>query len=254
MFIYSWNFNSEGASNLAKALGAKKIKHEKSAFKGSPKKTVINWGSSELPQEVRASKVLNDPSKVYICSNKLRFFQYISEKKVTIPDWTTDHNVALRWAAEGNIVCARTVLQGHSAEGLVLMDKDNPKDFVKAPLYTKYIPKRDEYRVHVVQGKVIDIQRKALRNGWLEEHGADPNIYKVRNLNNGFVYVRNDVDPPKVVLEEALAAIIAIGLDFGAVDIVYNQKKELAAVLEINTAPGLEGSTIDNYVNALKDL
>lgn len=250
MFIYSWNYNSEGAKALAEALGAKRIKHEGSKFVGSNKKTVVNWGSSELPQEVRNSKVLNDPSLVYICSNKLRFFQFISEKKVSIPDWTTDYDTAIRWVTEGHTVCARTVLQGHSAEGLFLMDKDNPKGFVKAPLYTKYIPKRDEYRVHVINDKPVTVQRKALRNGYIEEHGV-PN-YKVRNLNNGFVYVRNEVQAPLVVLKEAVAAVTAIGLDFGAVDVIYNEKKELAAVLEINTAPGIEGSTIEDYANAFK--
>lgn len=130
------------------------------------------------------------------------------------------------------------------------MDKDNPKSFVKAPLYTKYVPKKDEYRVHVVAGKVIDVQRKALRNGWLEEHGGDVN-YKVRNLANGFVYVRQDVVAPKQVMEEPVKAMEILKLDFGAVDVVYNAKKESAYVLEINTAPGLEGTSVDNYAKAL---
>lgn len=251
--IYSWKEASEGAKQLAEAMGIKRLKHEGSKYKGSDKKIVINWGSSSVPDEVKKSRILNPTNVVALCSNKLNFFKALSGKGVTIPDWTDDYDQAIKWVTDGHVVCARTVLSGHSATGLVLMDKDNPKSFVKAPLYTKYVPKKDEYRVHVVAGKVIDVQRKALRNGWLEEHGGDVN-YKVRNLANGFVYVRQDVVAPKQVMEEAVKAAEIVKLDFGAVDVVFNAKKDAAYVLEINTAPGLEGASVENYAKALGEI
>lgn len=251
--IYSWNEASEGAKQLASAMGVKRLKHEGPKYKGSSNKIVINWGSSTVPDEVQKSRVLNPPDIIRTCADKLRFFKALSGKEVNIPDWTDDYDQAIRWVSEGFIVCARTVLSGHSATGLVLMDKDNPKSFVKAPLYTKYIPKRDEYRVHVVLGKVIDVQRKALRDGWLEEHGVNTN-YKVRNLANGFVYVRQGFTAPKQVTDEAIKACEIIKLDFGAVDVIFNEKRDAAYVLEINTAPGLEGSSVENYANALKEI
>ncbi len=251
MYLYAWNKTSEGGANLITALDGKRIKHENSKFKGGKKKVVINWGSSSLPEEVQKSSVLNEPKAISICSNKLTFFKHLAENgKISIPDWTNDPDTAYKWVSDGVIVCARTVLQGHSAEGLVLMTKDDPKSLVKAPLYTKYIPKEDEYRVHIVGDKVIDIQRKALRNGWIDEHG--PANYKIRNLANGFIYVRNDINPPKSVSEVAIAAIDAVGLDFGAVDVIWNRKRDTSYVLEINTAPGLEGSTVENYAKAIK--
>jgi D-alanine-D-alanine ligase-like ATP-grasp enzyme len=36
-------------------------------------------------------------------------------------------------------------------------------------------------------------------------------------------------------------------LDFGAVDIIYNAKRNECYVLEVNTAPGLEGTTVEKY-------
>ena len=225
-------------------------KKHKPKYKGRPDRIVINWGSSQVPQEINKSRVLNKPEVVATCANKLRFFEALSGKEVSIPDWTNSYDQAVKWVGDGHTVCARTVLSGHSATGLVIMDKDNPKSFVKAPLYTKYIPKEDEYRVHVVDGKVIDIQRKALRNGWIEEHGPDVN-YKVRNLANGFVYIRQDVNAPKQVAEEALKAMGIIGMVFGAVDVIFNTKRDKAYVLEINSAPGLEGTTVELYARAL---
>lgn len=250
MFIFTHNPNSQGAKELKDGLGIRRIKNEGSAFRGGKDKLVINWGSANLTDEVNRSKVLNSEKAVAIASDKLRTFDVLSKKKVSIPDWTTDAKVAMQWVADGATVVARTVLRGSSGAGIVLMDKDDIKSFTKAPLYTKYVPKKEEFRIHVMRGKVISEQKKALRNGWIEEHG--PPNYKVRNLDNGFVYVRNNINIPDSARKEAIAAVDAVGLDFGAVDVIYNQKQDRSYVLEINTAPGLEGQTVDDYVKGFK--
>jgi len=56
------------------------------------------------------------------------------------------------------------------------------------------------------------------------------------------------------VVEQASLAIAALGLDFGAVDIIWNNHYQLATVLEVNTAPGLEGQTITDYANYFRGL
>jgi len=64
--------------------------------------------------------------------------------------------------------------------------------------------------------------------------------------------------PPEDIFLQSTLAVNCLGLDFGAVDIIYNQKKDVSFVLEVNTAPGLEGSTLNEYVkefnNALPNL
>jgi len=247
MFIYAWSKFSEGASELAEELDAKRIKHENSKFKGNPNKTVINWGSSKLPDEIMKCKVINHPDKVILCSDKLKFFQRVSAE--IVPEWTEDMDVALSWVANGFTVCARTVLNGHSAEGLVLMDKDHPDEFVKAPLYTQYVPKKDEFRVHVVNGEVIDLQRKVLKK---EKQGDEDINWKIRNLDNGFIYQREGIEVPQSVKDVSIQAVKEIGLDFGAVDVVVNVKTQKAYVLEINTAPGITGTTVKNYGEAFR--
>lgn len=54
------------------------------------------------------------------------------------------------------------------------------------------------------------------------------------------------------MLEQSKLAVKACGLDFGAVDIIWNNHYQKAYVLEINTAPGLEGSSVDNYRKAFE--
>lgn len=246
MFIYAWNKYSEGASELAEALGAKRIKHENSKFKGKPWKVVINWGSSEPPSEVLKCEVLNHPDAVHIASDKLMSFKVMSRE--IVPDWTEDLNEALSWVADGDTVCARTILNGHSAQGLILMDKDNPDKFVKAPLYTRYIKKTDEFRIHVVLGKVVDVQKKVIKKEKLNS-GEEIN-WKIRNLDNGFIYQRENITVPDEVKTVGVLAVEELGLDFGAVDIVVDSKTKKPYVLEVNTAPGITGTTVQKYVEA----
>lgn len=249
-FIYSWNSNSESAKALKNIMGITKIKNENSSFKGSNRKRVINWGSSELPPEVMKCVVLNEPNSVKISTNKLSFFRKISRVQPNIiPDWTEDFETAVAWVAEGSTVCARTVLNGHSANGLIIMEKNNPEGFVNAPLYTKYIPKTEEYRVHVVNGIVIDYQRKTLKR---EKAESGENInWKIRNLDNGFIYQRENIKLSDEIKNACVRAMDIVDLYFGAVDVVVHNKTGNPYILEVNTAPGLQGTTLENYARAL---
>ncbi len=245
--IWTWNTVSEGASELAAEMGIKKIKHENSNFRGASHKVVINWGSSTVPDEVRKCRIINPPEVVSLCSDKLKFFNKVSDE--LLPPWTTDFNTAVEWVAAGHVVCARTILNGHSAAGLIIMEKDDPSTFVRAPLYTRYIPKKDEYRIHVVGNSVIDVQRKALK---AEKANSGEEInWKVRNLDNGFIYQRENINVPDAVKDVATRAVKEVGLTFGAVDVVVNTKDQRPYVLEINSAPGITGTTVQNYAKAL---
>lgn len=248
MNIYPHNENSAGASALAKALEIRRIRHDNSTFRGAPGKLVINWGASELPEEILKCRVLNNPDAVRESSDKLSFFRKM-EGKVRIPEFTTDPETAKQWVREGNTVVARTMLRASSGRGLFLMSSEKPNSFRQAPLYTKYIKKKDEYRVHFCSGKIIDIQRKAL------QPNLSPELvnWQIRNLDNGFIFVRNNVELPKDAREQAEKVIEHGGLDFGAIDLIFNEKEAKAYVLEVNTAPGLVGTTVENYANAFRE-
>jgi glutathione synthase/RimK-type ligase-like ATP-grasp enzyme len=251
LYIYAWNAGSEGAKELAGALGVRRIRHERSTFKGSPRHTVINWGSSELPPEILKANVLNPAQAVAQTSNKLSFFRTVSDtQRDILPPWTTSEKEALAWVAEGHVVVARTILNSSGGKGIVLMDRNDPKSFVKASLYTKYVKKDEEYRVHVFQGEVIGLQRKVIRRERAES--GEPINWKVRNLENGFVYQREGINPAPRVREVAVLCQRASGLDFGGVDVIWNRKHNRAYVLEINSAPGLQGTTVTEYAQAFR--
>lgn len=164
-----------------------------------------------------------------------------------------------------------------------------------APLYTKYYPKTHEFRVHVfrqtvpsgaslpgvpgVHGyKVIDLTEK--RNRVFEGQPDMEAILKVnriiRSHENGWVHSHRitpmqpgDLDKIKTA---SIRAVGALGLDFGAVDVLailgppepliggLNDHEEAPIVrplksfkiCEVNTAPGLENeATITAYSKAI---
>lgn len=243
-YIYAWNQNSEGAKSLIDKLKGKRIKHEKSKFKPRAGRVVINWGATGCPYP----GALNKADKVSLVADKLKFFDHIfnmKEGKPNVPMHTTDKKTAAMWLGKKDaIVLCRTVLNGHGGQGIHLAK--TPDEIRDAPLYVQYIPKKKEFRVHVVKGEVIYVQQKVTKNG------EKPENWHIRNHDNGFIFQRNNIDVPKSVAEQAVLAVVSIGLDFGSVDIIWNQHNDKSYVLEINTAPGLEGQSIDDYAEAFK--
>jgi glutathione synthase/RimK-type ligase-like ATP-grasp enzyme len=234
------------ANNLISLLGLKvrRVRHD-GLYRPKARSLIINYGSNARPAWPVVGKWLNDPSNCASAGNKLRAFEAFKAAGVAIPDFTTDSRVATQWISDGAVVVVRTILNGHSGRGIVLAD--TAAKLVNAPLYVKYKKKRKEFRVHVFQGKVIDTAEKRKRR--VDNPPAFDGY--VRNLANGWVFCRDGVVKPADLDGIAVAACTALGLDFGAVDVIWNEHENKCYVLEVNTAPGLEGTTLTNYTNAI---
>jgi glutathione synthase/RimK-type ligase-like ATP-grasp enzyme len=255
--LFSYSQHSDGAKGLKNALGVPKIKHTGSTFVPAAHKKLINWGATpdRFPQKLLTCQVINHPDKVALAVDKMTTFKIFRDNGVSCPEFTTERATAVQWLEQGHDVFARTQLRASSGRGIVIMDHEHPDTWeVGAPLYVKYVKKQDEYRIHVVRGQVIDVQRKGLR----AEFQNDPNVnWKIRNLANGFVFSRdlNTNRPvPQIVKDVGIAAVQALGLDFGAADVIYQRQSNRAYALEVNTAPGLEGQTVTSYATALSAL
>lgn len=251
MFLFSYKFGSRSARALSQAANLKRIRHVGSRFRPNPNKTILNWGSSTLPDGFNACSIINTPEAVARASNKLRFFEFLEELDVRTPDVALSAGEVLLDIEDKptDKVCwlARTVLEGNSGAGIELI-YGGQEDIPEARLYTKYVPKQDEYRVHVFNGRVLKVQRKARRH----DVPDDEVNWQVRNHSNGFIFAANeDHEAPEDVTNQSVACVRELGLDFGAVDVVWNDRKGEAYVLEVNTAPGLEGDTLGRYVEAL---
>jgi len=262
VIIVPYKFYSESAKGLQKKLQGNLtipvLRVSTASTKYQPRWTdyIINWGcSKEWPWINLTTKNSNQ-----IVVDKLNFFQHMEAHNkvfehchVNIPEWTTDPNLVRDWLADGDTVCARTILTGHSGTGIIILSPDHPTVVPIAPLYVKYKKKRHEYRVHFFKDghtyTIIDVTQKKKRKGF---ENVDT---KIRNHKNGWVYAREDITEPKDLRSQALNAAFASGLDFGAVDLIWNEKEDKCYVLEINSAPGLVGTTLDKYVFAFtKDI
>lgn len=245
--VFPYRAGSRGARALADALGGRVLRREGSKYRRKEGDFIINWGASDCPHSGRG--VANQPDTIEPASNKLKFFGLMKEAGVSAPTyWTNKKDIP----DDAFPVMCRTKLQAHSGEGIVVAERRD--QLVDAPLYTQYVKKKDEYRVHCLRKpgggtSIITVQRKAKRHDV-----ADAN-FMVRNLANGFVYVEeNGLGAGSVILIEAKKALECSGLAFGAVDVIYNEHQQKAYVLEINTAPGLEERTANAYAEAFQEI
>lgn len=254
MKIYSYNNGSASAKALAAALNTRLVKHEGKPirFQGP----LINWGNSrDIVRHIECGGCLNPPNAVRNAVNKLHAFR-LMEGSVSIPPFTDDRGEAINWLNSNRTVVVRNKLTGHSAEGLEIVapnEAGEHDDLQQAPLYTLYIKKNNEYRVHVFKhGEEyfpFFVQRKARK---LDVPDDQVN-WQVRNLAGGFIYSHVNVEAPENVISEAKRAITALGLDFGAVDVITTKRGE-AFVLEVNTACGLEGTTLEKYAEQFRQV
>ena len=209
-----------------------------------PSRIVVNWGSSEVYDG--RCRVINNPVSVGIAANKLETLTAFTLHDIPHPEYTTDKDMARCWLDNGHKVMCRQLLTAHSGQGIVVAKQH--EDLVDAPLYTKYIRKKKEFRVHVFNSKILDIQEKR-RSSAVDDHHP-----YIRNHSNGYVFCRGDIEEPYDLRGVAVSAVNALGLDFGAVDVVWSEGLDKCFALEVNTACGLEGSTVHKYVQAIKEV
>lgn len=262
--ILLWDKNDSGGLALKDAMGLKRILKKGSAYVGSPDKVIINWGNSKLPGHCTGSKVINKPEAVALSVDKIKAFKQMELCLVNNVPYTTSRDVAFGWLAAGHKVVCRDIVNGSEGKGvrvigpeaLNLPVQSDPGFWASAvayftnafvasnfaglghsPLYTRYVPFEREYRVHVVDGKAVNVRRKVTDVN-------QPTV--VGDFKNVTIY-------PEGIVNEAVAATKALGLDFAGVDVLWDGT--LAWVLETNTAPSIGGSlTVSGYASAIKKL
>lgn len=279
--ILPYSNGSKSAKALARELGLRRWGQNDFQFESYPDQ-IICWGvpQDHLGRAIQNRQfthdlvVVNRPDFVKMASNKKKFFERTSQTNTghaldgldqfitRIPDWTDNSRVASGWVnrqGDPDLVVCRSVLSGHSGEGIELYRADDDNlHHPKFKLFTRYVKKSNEYRVHlayptdeerrVVDGaQLIGVQRK------LRVRDNENVNWQIRNFRNGFVYSYEHIYPRDVQVQ-AINALRASGLHFGAVDVVWNEARQEATVLEINTAPGLSPVSIGLYSTAFSDL
>lgn len=219
-------------------VGSKFAKALQQAVASKINGRVLRTGRSREP--VRTFSVTTNPL------NKIEQFRRFSETGTSCPAFATSRDAARQINAK--TLFARTLINSTNGRGIVEFER-NSEQYPNAPLYTEYIPKKSEFRFHVFGDKVIDVQEKRKKRGFEDERNT-----RVRNVANGYVYCRDSLNIPNGASDLAVRAVQALGYKYGAVDIIYNEKRNQSFVLEVNSRPGLMGTTLDKYADALIDM
>jgi hypothetical protein len=162
-------------------------------------------------------------------------------------DFTTDRRDAEKWLADGSTVYGRTLLRSSAGAGINLyIAKEGKKQVAPAPLYTRFYKCDREVRVHVVRDQVVDFAEKRKQGG---VENPSPERYWIRTHGNGWIYAREGAELHQQHKDAALLSVRALGLDFGAVDMRV-RRDGTCAVLEVNSAPGITATTLNNYERA----
>ena len=238
--LFPYKIGSLSAKRLARTLGILRVSP---SYNARRKDVIINWGNSTPPHFRWMEQDLNKPHAIALASNKLETFREFRSNSFTdVPNWTTNPEEAQHWLDLGLKIYCRRLLSSHSGNGIVVCNDDDT--IVSAPLYTQHTKHKHEYRVHVFRDHILDVQQKKKRLGSVGGSG-------IRNHSNGWVYARAEIAPSEELLLSARRAVKLLGLDFGAVDIGHRLIDNKFFVFEVNTAPGLEGTTLDKYAKAI---
>lgn len=216
---------SQSAKRLAEALTAHLGYKVWRSTKPNPKKEALNYGAGV---------------------DKLTQYKWFEQQGVPALEFTTDVDIASQWIDEGHFVFGRKLLNASCGKGIQVFDPEQAHAMgTHIPVYTKYKKKKREFRVHVFRDKVVRVVEKKLRKDW-----DGPRESKVRNLANGYVFCGCD-DYPDGLTALALQASKVVQSDFKGVDVGYNEKKNELFVIEVNSAPGIEGQNVQAYLNAI---
>jgi hypothetical protein len=182
--------------------------------------------------------------------DKLSQYKWFKESGLSALEYTTNKEEATLWCQEEYHVFGRMLLNASCGNGIVVFDANNLP--THCPVYTKYKKKKREFRVHVFKNKVVAIVEKRMRDGW-----SGPRDAKIRNMKNGYVFCQEialtEVLQERIIALAIAASVVGQGL-FKGVDLGYNEKLDDLFIIEVNGAPGIEGSNISRYVAAIQQL
>lgn len=221
---------------IADALG---VEHGTGNVISPATDVLIRWGSrAEVARGYAQRRTVNPSVAIRLASDKFRSLEVMSDAGVSVPAWSRDpEDLKLP------ILGRRT----HHARGTDITLCLQRGDWIRQPrdYYVEYIPTVREFRIHVAFGRVIRVQGKYLDQRELA-------VPWVRNFAHGYRFRSPRKKLNTARLEAAVQAVDALGLDFGAVDLIIGDD-EKHYVLEVNTAPSCSPLTAASYVTAFKN-
>ena len=192
----------------------------------------INWAYSGVSSP--SAITYNKPSAIALSSDKPACRVALREAGVPIPRTMVKEEVLED--IQLPYVCRTAKHQAGSGFKMAYTTKDLFDAISEGYYYfSDEYRKKKEYRVHVAHGKVLIMQEKVpihddSRANIIWNHASGEFVFGIVGWN----------DMPVEVCKVALDGVKAVGLDFGAVDVLWSDEEDdRAVVCEINTSPAL---------------
>jgi glutathione synthase/RimK-type ligase-like ATP-grasp enzyme len=254
---------------------------------------IIGWGAkTKKDVDLGKTKVFNHPNKIRINRNKLDALKVLAADKVNVaPFIEADQVIAALANAKSKInlpLVGRTKYH-QGGKGLWMCPQHGQVEAALqagAQYFQNMLDIKDEYRIHVVGGEVVKAVKKVLRDeeemkdafvrkelerqkalaekneGAFDEKFAERILKRqadrmtvdhlTRSNTRGWKF-SNVTKYDKDLAAQSIKAVKALGLEFGAVDCCVDRNGTVW-VIEINTGPGLEGSSLEAYVKKLDSM
>lgn len=248
----------KSARKLAKLLGIKRARHSKPPT--SEVDTLIRWGSA-AKLTFEPSLELNPRSSLVAYKGRVGQMGMLSEAEVPTPPFTTDPFDA---AAFGDVMYHGSTdgKNKMSGRGLKVLQAAEV-GAVDPTLFVKFLPKHRQFRVHVFKDaanthtrtrEIIHTSELSGEPGSMvfKRNDSVRSTTAIWNFHSGFRYMVVQGKRPLGVIPAAVAAVNALSLDFGAVDIITTADST-PYVLEVNTAPGLGPMTLNWYATRIAE-
>jgi len=286
-YVYYSGPTDKTGTAIAEALKAGHGKKLPNAIKTD---VCICWGC-KTKEKTNTGKmdVLNHPDKIRDNRNKFKTLQTLKNAKVAVGDFCSASDVMKELDNKKSMINLPLIGRTNYHQGgkgfWTCMTRGQVKTAVDqgAQYFQNYMAIVTEYRLHVFKDRVINHQKKTPRNNMAEayqEQHADRIVHNAKKkgvtldeqtLNHvlGDLGKRQE-NPDQIIksntrgwkfsqvksvkkpLEDiAIAAVKAIGLDFGAVDCCELEDGSVA-IIEVNTGPGLAGTSFEAYIEAFK--
>jgi predicted ATP-grasp superfamily ATP-dependent carboligase len=223
---------------IAKSLG---FRHwgTRRLYKGQAVDLVLRWGASD---PVNAAIEIQPAAAIRRAANKWTTLTTLRNAGVSVPRFSEDPEILQE---DGFTRIYGRMKYGSQGRNMRIFENETPYGF---QFYTGGIDVGREYRLHVIGDEVIRVQGKYLDHPEQNTCGG-----RIHNYANGYRFrtPRQRLRPQRE--QDAVAAVKALGLDFGAVDLIVDTEGN-HYVLEVNTGPSCSPMTANGYAQRLAAL
>jgi len=290
MSKYLWY---SGATDITGIAIARALNIESGKVRPRDKDIIIGWGiKTDENVDLGNIKVLNHPNAIRKNRNKLSALDMLKADRNTSGNVAPFYTAAgvIRGIDRGDIslplIGRKKRHQGGKGLWICLVKDHVAKAMADgADYFQDYINIKTEYRLHIFDGKIIHAVKKVenpAEAGWINqrkekilEHANKNGV----NLDNAAVdyvlgrLVKEATLPDQIVRSNsrgwkfsgvnvaslstplknaAIKSVEIMGLDFGAVDCALSADDH-PFIIEINSGPGLQGTSFDKYVAAFRE-